>query len=765
VKVAIRGPVEDVTGYATVTREIALALHRLGVEVALRPVPWGVTKAELPAENQHLLTRLTARREQGHCLLNIGIPPLFDRGHGRPAIGLTMLEVDGIPPAWAHSCNQMDEIWVPSRFNAATFRQSGVDTGKIRVMPLGVDTNLFTPAGPKLVLPESGPFDFTFLSVFEWVPRKGYDILLAAYLQEFTRADNVCLVLKSHSNSPDYDPDGVAIKRVIQDMIKQYCGESPRTPAIILLPQVLPASQMPALYRAADCFVLPTRGEGWNLPALEALACGVPVITTAWSAHLDWLNQENAFLINVEALEAVPSYRVPNDAVYRGCRWARPSIAHLRQLMRWVYEHRAAARERALKASPAIRLNLSWDASAQRIYSRLQEFTSPQSYPVSIAATTGPDGLRGAKEAGATARQKVKIVVQEESCPQVAMVIPSWGSRCGLAEYTKALCLALQGLDCQVKILGGPLAKLRPAEWQGIPIVHWQYEYSLYNNEEVEALYRLIKARGSYPLLTLHSFTEDARTHNLLLQRLFPKIIVHAEHTRELLRHQNWQKDVQVIPMGVPAISLEGREEIKKELGCGTGPAIGFCGFMHWYKGILSLALAVKKIRTIYPGARCYLFSSVSENVSSGEFLRHFWQQVEVLGLKEVVVLKPGFLPEAKLVRYLNAMDINVLPYTECGYNSTSAAVRLLMAARRPVITTDIPFFADLTDQVVKIAEATPEAIFDALTWLLGEPLLQKELIARLDQYARENTWEASARKHRQLYLELQQERRRNGVR
>jgi len=750
VKIRIRGPVEDATGYAKVTREIALALHRLGADVCLEPVAWGATRAGLSPKTKKLLESFTAGKNTGCCLVNIGIPPFFARD-GCPSIGLTMLEADGISPSWTSFCNRMDEVWVPSRFNKMTFAKSGVDERKIKVMPLGVDINRFTAAGPKLPFPEVSPLTFKFLSVFEWVPRKGPDILLKAFLQEFGAQDDVCLILKCHSNGSDYDPTGRSIKEAIQNITRQYRKEINHAPPILVLARTLPDAQMPALYRAADCFVLPTRGEGWNLPALEALASGLPVITTNWSAHLDWLDQDNAFLIDVEALEPVPRLGTPNDFVYGGFRWARPSLEHLRHLMRWVYEHRDAARERALKAREVIELNLTWDASAKRMFERLQESAisaRPKSSP--LAADTR-DARKALKEIHAMRGGKTEADIH----PQVGMVIPSWDSRCGIAEYTKSLCQALKKLGCNIQILGGNLSRLGLEKLSGVSIIHFQYEYSLYNNDDMKSFYREVAARGIYPLLTLHSYTDEARDHNLLLQQLLHKVIVHAEHTRDLLKSRGWPQEIRVIPMGVPDVSLREQKEIKKELGIGAGPAIGFFGFMHRHKGIVSLVQAVKKLSIFYPGAQCYIFSSISENKVSEQFCRYFLRQIEIFGIADVVKLKLGFLPEKKLVHYLSAMDINVLPYTECGYNSTSAAVRILMAARRPIITSKTPFFDDLTDQVVKISEVTPEAIFDALVWLLDQPAIQQEMVERLDQYARENTWEASALQHYRFYQEL----------
>jgi len=731
-KITVRGPVEDVTGYAAVTRETVLALFRLGVDVGLQAVPWGMTRAELPGRTRGLLDGFLARQSCWDTLLNVGIPPYFGRVSSRPSVGLTMLEVDGLPDSWAACCNRMDEVWVPSSFNAETFQRSGVAADKIRVMPLGIDTGLFRPDGPKLSFTGLDPESFLFLSVFEWVPRKGYDLLLAAYLQEFAGVDDVCLMLKSHSNS-DYEPDGASIKKTIQEANGQYRIPGCRVPDVVLLPQVLPAVQMPELYRMADCFVLPTRGEGWNLTALEALACGLPVITTDWSAHLDWLNQDNAFLIEVESLETVPSFGTASDDIYRGHRWARPSIEHLRYLMRWVYEHRSEAREKAGSARSAIESGLSWDASANRMYRRLQELLP--------ACRRSPERLPAGR--------------REDASPRVAMVLPSLGKRCGIAEYTKTLCQALQMRNCQVKILAGPLSGLDPADLLELPIVHFQYEYSLYDSKQLEALCRLLTAQGRRLLLTLHSYT-DAPAHNLLLQRLFPTVIVHAEHTGELLRQKGWTQELNIIPMGIPETSPPEQEEIGSRIKLGPRPAIGFFGFMHWYKGILPLVQAVKQLRaTIYPHARCYLWSGINENVSSRQFYSYFLQQVKALGLQDAVDLRLDFLPERQLINCLSAMDVNVLPYTECGYDSTSAAVRLLMAARRPIITSNTPFFADLHEQVVKIPEVTPEAIFQALSRMLGQPPIQEDLVRRLDRYARENTWDACAFKHRQVYQDL----------
>lgn len=755
--VTVVGPLEDATGYAEISREIALAFLRLGVRVHAHPVPWGVPRPDLRPEVRYLLDRLRARCPESGPVLSIGIPPTFVREPGRPAVGLTMVECDQVPPRWLDACRRMDEIWVPSSFSARVFTTSGFPPDRVRVFPLGVDTSRFHPGAPPLPLP--GGRRFVFLSVFEWTPRKGWDILLRAFTRAFTDRDDVCLVLKTHSNGPDYDASGRTIWACVQAMLQRDC----RRPApVLVLPEVIPQGQVPSLYRAADCFVLPSRGEGWNLPALEALACGVPVIATRWSGHLDYLNDDNAYLVEVEALEPARWPGHPADEAYRGGHWARPSVEHLAHLMRWVYEHPHEALERAERGRRQVAEQLTWDRCAASMLQRLKALDA-QPHRVSHLLRTlwgrliWTPSSTPAEEAGhepATMALPRPPEGTGNKLPAVLLVVPSWGSICGVAEYTKSLASALQELGCSVRVAGGQdigpdrLAKLVGAG----EIVHFQYEYSLYDLEVLRATLDRLRTMKAPTVLTLHSYTEEAARHNDLLRTVHP-IIVHAESTRQKLLSSGWQPaGLHVIPMGVKRFTLPPRSSPPEQMGPGEGPHIGFVGLMHWHKGLLQLATAVKYLRRVYPGIRCHVFSSVGTAPHCRSFLTHFLNECRAGGLEEVVSLHLGYEPEEKLVARLHAMDVNVLPYEDCGYWSTSAAVRLLMACRRPVITTDVPFFRDLSDQVIKISEASPEAIADAIAFVLSQPALAALTVAAADRYLEENPWELCARRHLHVY-------------
>ncbi len=129
-------------------------------------------------------------------------------------IGRTMFETDRIPSSWVSPCNEMDEIWVPSRFNVETFARSGVARGKLKVIPELVDESEFDPERHEpLCLPKRKKFNF--LSIFEWSVRKGWDVLLSAYFREFHADDDVCLYLRTYLiNQPDQNPVELIWQRI-----------------------------------------------------------------------------------------------------------------------------------------------------------------------------------------------------------------------------------------------------------------------------------------------------------------------------------------------------------------------------------------------------------------------------------------------------------------------------------------------------------------------------------------------------------------------
>lgn len=175
-----------------------------------------------------------------------------------------------IPESWTIQLNaQLDRIWVPSQFVAQSFVISGVRPELLSVIPNGVDTAVLRPEGDALTLKTAKSNRFLFVGGM--LERKGLDILLDAYSLAFTAADDVCLVIKGFGSDSHY------AMHPFQTRI-QALQTTPDAPEILYLEDDLSAEQMAELFRACQAYVHPYRGEGFGMPILEAMACGLPVL-------------------------------------------------------------------------------------------------------------------------------------------------------------------------------------------------------------------------------------------------------------------------------------------------------------------------------------------------------------------------------------------------------------------------------------------------------------------------------------------------------
>jgi hypothetical protein len=298
-------------------------------------------------------------------------PNLFSNS-GKYRIGYTTCEVDGIPENWVRILNEMDEVWATSEWVKKQFEKSGVKK-PIFVIPEGVDPNYFHPnitpfSYKEQQAPDGKTYDLTnyfkFVSNFAWGRRKGIEELFEAFRKEFSEDEPVCLMLKV---LPSY-----AGEKILETAEKLFFrkGAAP----IFLYDVEFKRWELPRIYTMGNAFVFPTRGEGFGLPLAEALACGLPVITTGYSSQLDFLAPKGKPLPGVKLLDyKIKKFDGKDSVYYWGFNWAIPDVNQLRAYMREVYENYKEYKAQAMESSEYIRREWTWEKAAEKVIIRLED--------------------------------------------------------------------------------------------------------------------------------------------------------------------------------------------------------------------------------------------------------------------------------------------------------------------------------------------------------------------------------------------------------
>jgi glycosyltransferase involved in cell wall biosynthesis len=303
--------------------------------------------------------------------------PLWNIPKFKQNIIYSMMESKDTNKPFIERCNHYyDRCWTPTEYNKKDFQKNGMKI-PISVMPIGVDDIYFNKeyvienmsfnfkVFSNHKAPEQ-PEGFKFLSVFRWSFRKGFDVLIKSFLDEFSKKDNVSLIIFSRHAAMSHSPKFVdAIELDIINMLKEHPNKD-HAP-IYWCHDYIEQELMPSMYNIGDCFVSTSRGEGFSIPTLEASQMGLPVIAPFHTGFTDYITDENSYIVPVDewvVCNDIPEWSGWITRDFYGQqfpRFGKKTLEIVSGHMRSVFTDYQSALKKNLKMKEVIQQKYTWE--------------------------------------------------------------------------------------------------------------------------------------------------------------------------------------------------------------------------------------------------------------------------------------------------------------------------------------------------------------------------------------------------------------------
>jgi O-antigen biosynthesis alpha-1,2-mannosyltransferase len=534
---------------------------------------------------------------------------------------------------------------------------------------------------------------YRFLHVSSCFPRKGVDVLLAAYGRAFRNTDDVTLIIKAFPN-PHND---------VRSQLESVKARDGGYPDVQILEDDLTDADLKSLYQQCHALVAPSRAEGFGLPLAEAMLTGLPVITTAWGGQLAFCDDSTSWLVDYRFEYARTHFKLFNSV------WANPDAEHLASTLRQVYEAPRSAIERRVEAGrQTLRKTFSWVHVTKRLV----------------------DHGRAISERLADVPHNAKVGW-----------ITTWNTRCGIAEYSAHLLehfrrpvtmLAAHaehqtGLDseevvrCWYSGAADELAALsRAIEQNGLDTLVIQFNYYFFDFKALSEFLNRHADAGRTVFIILHSTSDPLGVPSKRLSALISalgrcdRVLVHSVNDLNTLKDLGLVNNVCLFPHGIVDQSPSRLPSFKQRYR----KVIASYGFFLPQKGLPQLIDALAKLISMGEDVELLMINAAYTEAQSGPLIQQAKRAIKKLRLENRIKLVTDFLPDEASLGWLTCADLVVFPY-QATSESSSAAVRVGLASKKPVAVTPLPIFDDVRRAVFTLPGTSSEQLARGISEVL----------------------------------------------
>ncbi len=267
------------------------------------------------------------------------------------------------PPAFFKRLLEFDQLWVPTNWQRDCSIAQGYPSERVFVVPEAVDSTIFN-LGPPVNRSTDGRFKFLLFG--RWDHRKSTTEIIKAFLETFDKSEPVDLIC---SIDNPYPVDGM---KSTQERLESFGFNDSR----LKIKSFLTGDEYINYLKSGHVLLTCSRSEGWNLPLIEAIACGTPTICSSHPAQLEFAEGISHKVRTKEQLPMKPFMFAPEGSGL----WDEPDFEHLKEVMRDVYRNYNAYKKKAVLDAPAVMEAFTWDNAAKKAHNILKNIDHSVKY-------------------------------------------------------------------------------------------------------------------------------------------------------------------------------------------------------------------------------------------------------------------------------------------------------------------------------------------------------------------------------------------------
>ncbi len=345
--------------YGRIFSELMSASRNCEVPFSCSMNPGYLHQKDFPLTS--IVSKVVRRPDTGririHGMSAFALPDSIEKGYYWAFTGFDAINSKREP---LKKLKQVDKVFVPSTLHMEACVKAGVDSEKVQVFVPPVNTRSFHP---RLQCPEKFKKgkNYRFIVVGGPLRKKGIDLILKAFIEEFKAEEKVELVLKL-THMPKVKK---SFKYEIADLKKRVGALNEMFPKVMIIDETIDERELAGLMASGNAYVTANRAYNWALSVREAMACALPIVGPDVLKDLLGITDEQGYFFSTKKA------KVGESEIYPGSKPGdvhEPNMEEFKLAMRTAFTNRNQARKKGLVGQRALKAQPGWKEASRALY-------------------------------------------------------------------------------------------------------------------------------------------------------------------------------------------------------------------------------------------------------------------------------------------------------------------------------------------------------------------------------------------------------------